>query len=165
MKPRFATIETWQQAEILMQPAFIRLIDNLRKQLDISTWRGTYRDVQVWADDIPAETKAIVSQLQQQLETAPPEQAAEIQETLSHLPSPYPGYELCLEKNDRQVNVDLWALCYRICFRSNGSGWSDDFPVEIDPTLFDETGEVDWNILEDKTKRIVEQVFDSLPLE
>jgi len=163
MKPRFATIETWQQAELLMQPAFIRLIDNLRKQLDTSTWRGTYRDVQVWADDIPDTTKTIVLQLQQQLETAPPEQAVEIEATLSHLPSPYPGYELCLEKNDQQVNVDLWALCYRICFRSENTEWTDDFPVEIDTTLFDETGEVDWNVLEDKTKRIVEQVFENLP--
>ncbi|GAP93578.1 hypothetical protein [Leptolyngbya sp. NIES-2104] len=165
MKPRFATIETWQQADLLMQPAFIRLIDNLRKQLDASTWRGQYRDVQVWADDIPDETKARVFELQQQLETAPPEQAAEIEKTLSHLPSPYPGYELQLEKNDRQIKVDLWALCYQICFRSQDGEWSDDFPVEVDTSLFDETGEVDWNLLEDKTKRIVEQVFDRLPLE
>lgn len=163
MKPRFATIETWQQAELLMQPAFIRLIDNLRKQLDTSTWRGQYRDVQVWADDIPDETKQTVLQLQQQLEAVPPEQAAEIQETLAHLPSPYPGYELCLEKDDRQVNIDLWALCYRICFRSENGEWRDDFPVEIDTALFDQTGEVDWDLLEDKTKRIVEQVFENLP--
>lgn len=163
MKPRFATIETWQQAERLMQPAFIRLIDNLRKQLDTSTWRGRYCDVQVWANDIPDETKATVLQLQEQLETVPPEQAVEIQATLSQLPAPYPGYELCLEKNDRQVNVDVWALCYQICFRSNIGEWRDDFPVEIDTSLFDETGEVDWNLLEDKTKRIVEQVFENLP--
>ena len=163
MKPRFATIETWQQAELLMQPTFIRLIDNLRKQLDASTWRGTYHDVLVWADDIPDETKARVTQLQQQLETAPPDQAAEIQATLSHLPSPYPGYELRLEKDDRQVSIDLWELCYRICFRSEVEVWTDDFPVEVDTSLFDETGEVDWDILEEKTKQIVQQVFERLP--
>lgn len=163
MKPRFATIETWQQAELLMQPAYIRLIDNLRKQLDVSNWRGTYRDVLVWADDIPDETKALVAQLQQQLETASPEQATEIQSTLSHLPSPYPGYELCLQNGDRQVNVDLWGLCYQICFRSDATEWNDDLPVEIDTSLFDQTGEVDWNRLEDKTKQLVEQIFTSLP--
>ncbi len=148
-----------------MQPAFIRLIDNLRKQLDTSTWRGNYRDVQVWADDIPDETKATVLQLQQQLETVPPEQAAEIEATLARLPSPYPGYELCLEKDDRQIKVDLWELCYRICFHSESSEWTDDFPVEIDTALFDQTGEVDWNLLEAKTKRIVEQVFENLSQE
>ena len=146
-----------------MQPAFIRLIDNLRRQLDLSTWKGTYREIQVWADDIPDETKAIVLQLQQQLETASPESISEIQQTLSHLPSSYPGYELRLEKDDRQVNVDLWALCYRICFRSADGEWTDDFPVEVDTRLFDEVGEVDWNLLEEKTKQIVERVFENLP--
>ncbi|HTL89813.1 MAG TPA: hypothetical protein VL134_10455 [Leptolyngbya sp.] len=163
MKPRFATIETWQQAELLMQPTFIRLIDNLRKQLDLSTWKGTYHDIQVWADDIPAETKETVFRLQQQLETASPEQAAEIQETLTHLPSPYPGYELRLEKNDRQVNIELWELCYRICFRSEVEEWTDDFPAEVDSSLFDDAGEVEWTLLEEKTKQIVEKVFEQLP--
>ncbi len=165
MKPRFATIETWQQAELLMQPTFIRLIDNLRKQLDLSTWRGTYHDVLVWADHIPEATKTRVTQLQQQLETAPSDQTAEIQATLSHLPSPYPGYELQLEKDDRQVNIDVWELCYRICFRSELGEWTDDFPVEVDTSLLDETGEVDWILLEDKTKRRVEQLFENLPQE
>ncbi|BAS57871.1 hypothetical protein Q2T42_25440 [Leptolyngbya boryana CZ1] len=160
MKPKFATIETWQQAELLMQPAFIRLIDNLRKQLDSSTWRGTYQDVQIWADDISDETKARVLQLRQQLETASPEQTAEIEAELSQMPSPYPGYELHLEKDDRQIKVDLWELCYRICFRSP---MLDEHPVDIDTHLIDETGDVDWNQLEEKTKQIVEQVFATLP--
>jgi hypothetical protein len=160
MKPKFATIETWQQAELLMQPAFIRLIDNLRKQLDISTWRGTYQDVKIWADDISEETKARVLQLQQQLETASPDQAAEIEAELSQMPSPHPGYELHLEKDDRQIKVDLWELCYRICFRSP---MLDEQPVDIDTSLIDETGDVDWNQLEEKTKQIVEQVFATLP--
>lgn len=144
-----------------MQPAFIRLIDNLRKQLDISDWQGTYRDIQVWGDNIPDETKATVLQLRQQLETALPEQTTEIEEALAQLPSSYPGYELCLQKGDRQVHVDLWELCYRICFRSQ-AGWHDDVPVEIDMSLIDEAGDVEWNQLEEKTKQIVEQVFANL---
>jgi hypothetical protein len=163
MKPRFATIETWQQAELLMQPAFIRLIDNLRKQLDVSEWRGTYHDVQIWADDVPEETKAQVLQLRQQLETASDDQAAMIESELSQLPSPYPGYALYLQKGDREIHVDLWELCYRICFRSQGTEYRDDAPVDIDTSLIDETGEVDWNQLEEKTKQIVEQVFAALP--
>lgn len=146
-----------------MQPAYIRLIDNLRKQLETSNWRGTYRDVSVWADDIPDETKATVAQLKSQLETASPDEAAKIEQTLAQLPSPYPGYELCLQNGDRQVTVDLWELCYKICFRAGETGISDDRPVEIDTDLIEETGDVDWNRLEDKTKRLVGEIFDRLP--
>lgn len=163
MKPRFADIQTWQQAELLMQPAFIRLIDNLRKQLETCVWKSSYRDVMVWADGIPDEVKATVTQLQQQLETASPEQTAEIQATLSKLPAPYPGYELCLEDGDRHLTIDLWELCYKICFQAGETGFKDDRPVEIDTSLIDETGEVDWNRLDDKTKAIVSEIFENLP--
>jgi hypothetical protein len=163
MKPRFADIESWQQAEVLMQPAFIRLIDNLRKQLEETTWKGTYRDVLVWADGIPDDVKATVTQLQEQLKTAPPEQTAEIEQTLSHLPTPYPGYELHLEQNGQQVNVDLWELCYKICFQTEGAVLTDDRPVAVDTSLIDETGEVDWNELDNKTKQLVSEIFENLP--
>lgn len=159
MKPKFATLEAWQRAEILMQPAFIRVVDNLRKQLDQSSWKGTYRDVPIWEDDTPEAVKATVNQLQEQLKTAPPDQAAEIQQTLSHLPSPHPGYELCLEQDDRQVTIDLWELCYKVCFNQQ----DDSQLVEVDLSLIDETGDVDWNRLDDKTKQLVEQIFATLP--
>lgn len=159
MKPKFATIVAWQQAELLMQPTFIRVIDNLRKQLEQSTWQGTYRDAPVWADNTPETVKATVIQLQEQLKTAMPEQAEDIQQALSKLPIPAPGYELCLKQDDRQFNVDLWELCYQVCFLPH----ADDQPVEVDPSLLDETGEVDWNQLDDKTKALVEQIFENLP--
>lgn len=159
MKPKFANIEAWRQAEVLMQPAFIRVIDNLRKHLEQSSWKGNYRDAPVWADGTSEDVKAIVTQLQEQLKTASPEQAAQIQQTLSDLPSPYPGYELCLQQGDQRVNVDLWELCYKVCFRTVEDGQ----PVEVDASLIDETGDVDWNRLDDKTKQLVEQVFENLP--
>jgi len=31
--PKFSNITSWEQAELLMQPAFIRIIDHIRKQL------------------------------------------------------------------------------------------------------------------------------------
>jgi len=42
----------WQQAELLMQPTFIRIIDNIRNQLDESAWKGTYEDADLasWDD-------------------------------------------------------------------------------------------------------------------
>lgn len=163
MKPRFADIQTWQQAELLMQPAFIRVVDNLRKQLETSNWSGTYREVMIWADDIPESVKATVTQLHTQLQTAAPEQATEIEAELAQLPSPYPGYELCLQRGDRQVNVDIWQLCYKICFRFDQGAVNDDRPMEIDTSLIDNQGEVDWHRLEQKTKQLVSEVFDQLP--
>ncbi len=164
MKPRFADIETWRQAEILMQPAFIRLIDNLRKQLEVSNWQGTYQEVMVWADGIPDEVKSNVLKLQSQIESASPEAAAEIEETLSHLPKPYPGYELHLQKEEQKITVDLWELCYKICFQPEGAVLSDDRPVVADTSLLEAaTGEVDWTQLDLKTKQIVTEVFKGLP--
>ena len=34
MKPKFATEQAWQQAEMLMQPAYIRLVDQIRRQTE-----------------------------------------------------------------------------------------------------------------------------------
>ena len=66
MMPKFADITSWEQAELLMQPAFIRIIDQIRKQLEESTWKGTYQDVLIWSTGTTEETKAIVTQLLQQ---------------------------------------------------------------------------------------------------
>jgi hypothetical protein len=46
MKPIFKNSTDWEQAEYLMQPSLIRVIDNLRKQLDESVWKGTYTEIE-----------------------------------------------------------------------------------------------------------------------
>ncbi len=160
MPPKITNSVAWQQAELLMQPAFIRVVDNIRKQLDESAWKGTYQDVLIWSADTSNETKAIVTQLLQEMEAATPEQAVQIRQTLANLPTPHPGYHLCLQRQDQQVNVDLWELCYQVCFLDYGTG---NETVKIDTDLIDETGDVDWLRLEAKTKELVEQVFASLP--
>ncbi|MBW4583096.1 MAG: hypothetical protein KME42_26305 [Tildeniella nuda ZEHNDER 1965/U140] len=170
--PKFQDLATWQQAEQLMQPAFIRLIDNLRKQLEQSTWRGTYEEVQVWAEDVNAATQFKVAQLQAELETASAEEAIAIESALTALPSPYPGYHLHLQKQECNVTVDLWNLCYQICFQDydaaigtshvpGESGSSQG--VKIDGALFDEAGDIDWHRLDQKTQHLVEQTFANLP--
>ena len=45
LKPTFNDMVSWQQAEVLMQPSLIRLLDNLRQQLETSSWQGTYAEV------------------------------------------------------------------------------------------------------------------------
>lgn len=124
MKPEFKNMTAWNQAEVLMQPAFLRVIDNIRKQLEKSDWKGTYQDIQ----------------------------------------SPIPGYQLCLQRQDATVNVDIWELCYQVCFRNyQPNSTETDQTVEIDTSLLDETGDVDWQCLEAKTRQLVQQVFADLP--
>ena len=161
MPPKITNSTSLQQAEILMQPAFIRVIDNLRKQLDISDWKGTYQDVLTWPANTTDETKALVTQLVQEMETATPIQVEEIRKTLASLPMPHPGYNLLLQRHGEQVNIDLWDLCYQVCFLNYSP---ENTAVDIDTSLIDEYGDVDWQYLENKTQILVEQVFASLPI-
>ena len=46
MKPTFKNTTDWEKADILMQPAFIRVMDNLRKELEKTNLVATYEDVQ-----------------------------------------------------------------------------------------------------------------------
>ncbi len=160
MPPKITNSVAWQQAELLMQPAFIRVVDNVRKLFEQSSWKATYHDVLIWAAGTSEETKAMVTQLVQELETATPEQAEQIRETLTKLPTPHPGYHLCLQRQEQQVNVDLWELCYQVCFVEYTPS---NITVDIDTSLLDECGDVEWNFLDIKAKRVVEEMFASLP--
>ncbi|MDF5730284.1 MAG: hypothetical protein PUP92_20245 [Rhizonema sp. PD38] len=159
MPPRIANPVIWQQAELLMQPAFIRLVDNIRKQLDVSSWKGTYQDILIWPSEATQETKAVVTKLLEELEAATPEQALEIRETLSRLPVPHPGYHLCLQRQEQTVSIDFWELCYQVCFIN----YPEKEEVSIDTSLIDETSDVNWQQLDTKAKDVVEQVFANLP--
>lgn len=125
MKPKITNMVAWQQAELLMQPAFLRIIDNIRKQLEQSAWKGRYEEIE----------------------------------------NPYPGYLLLLQHKDREFTVNVWELCYQVCFRDYQPTHSEQESqeVQIDTSLIDETGDVDWDSLEVKTRQIVEQLFANLP--
>lgn len=171
--PKIASDAVWRQAEMLMQPAFIRLVANIGKQLEQSPWRGDYQDVQVWPEGVDDRTKATVLELRQQLETATGEAAIAIQQQLDQLPGTYPGYHLCLTHGDQEVRVDIWALCYQVCFRdydaatgtsrSRGFGQPASSEVEIDSQLLEADGEVDWNQLDAKARQLIDQIFALLP--
>jgi hypothetical protein len=45
MQPKFANELAWQQAEFLMQPIYIRIIDRIRQQSEVSTWDVSYEEV------------------------------------------------------------------------------------------------------------------------
>ncbi len=125
MKPKIKDALAWQQAELLMQPTLIRILDNIRKQLDQSVWEGSYKEVQI----------------------------------------PYPGYQLDLTYQTETVSVDIWELCYQVCFLDYEPTHAavESQEVEIDTNLIDnETGDIAWNRLDEKARRIVEQLFSNL---
>lgn len=163
--PKFADQTTWRLAEALMQPAFIRLIDNLRKQLETTEWEGAYHEVSVWPSHVPDDTRQRVEQLRTEWEQAAPAQRSSLEHTLAQLPQPFPGYELRLQRDTAQATLDVWELCYRLCFQdydptTGQSQGTTAAGVMVDMTLFDgETGEVEWNRLDEKAQRLVTQVF------
>jgi hypothetical protein len=126
MIPKFPNSLAWEQTQILMQPAYIRVVDNLRKALEDSNFQESYQEVQ----------------------------------------TPLPGYELCLSSQNKNIKVNLWELCFEVCFQDYQRGsvpLDSELPVEVDTSLLDEeTGEVDWQKLDDKAKQQVEQLFASL---
>lgn len=157
---KFETPQARQLAEQLMQPALIRIIDNIRKHLEVSDWQGNYQETQLWPEAIKEVEMRRVKELQSQLMTATPEQADVVRTELADLPQPFPGYELHLTRGEQTCIVDIWELCYRVCF--------EQFPVSsstvsVDTSLIDqEINDVDWLVLDNKAKTIVNDIFKQL---
>ncbi|MBD2161301.1 MAG: hypothetical protein VKL01_12125 [Limnothrix sp.] len=166
MRPKLTDLNDWYRAELLMQPAFLRTIDNIRKQLESSGWKGTYEEFPVFPYGTSEEIQTRVTLLQQELTTASGERAAEITAALDDLPQPYPGYWFTLEHDGQSTRVDVWELCYSICFRDYQAlstlSAGDEVMVTIDLDLIGEDGDVDWHRLDEKAQRVVAQVFDRL---
>jgi hypothetical protein len=129
------TDHPWYAAAQLMQPALIRLLDQLRRSLETSPWQGTYETVEIPCGE--AEPQIL--------------------------------YWLHLRQGDRQQRVNLWELCYQICFQQytpelDYSG-IHDFQVgevQADLSLFDPAGEVDWHKLDRKAAQVVAALFAAL---
>ena len=163
--PKFATPAAQAQVETLMQPALIRVIDNIRKQLEASNWQGSYEEELVWPSETTEAQKQEYLALQKQLHGVPPEEHDRVALLMSALPQPSPLYSLRLKKPNRADQlVDIWALCYQVCSASQSGqpGIDAGTFMEADRRLFDESGDVDWRELDDKTKALVEDIFSSL---
>lgn len=126
MIPKITNSLAWEQTQRLMQPAYIRVVDNLRKALEDSSWRESYQEVQ----------------------------------------TPIPGYELCLSYQEQEIKINLWELCFEVCFENYQMGTvplDSELQVEVDTSLLDlETGEVDWQKLDQKAQQQVEALFNKL---
>jgi hypothetical protein len=163
MKPTFIDPDTWEKTNTLMQPAFIRLLDNIRKLTDeLSTWKTSYQETLVWDADISEEERGRIGLLQQELKsTTDNDRAYDIEQILETLPKPYPAYEWKLERGEELVTIDVWELCYKICFTLDYDPRINS-PAQVDNTLFD-GDEVDWTILDEKAKRLVTEILSQLP--
>jgi len=157
---KFENAQSRWLAEQLMQPALIRIVDNIRKRLENSDWQGRYQETQIWSERVDESQMQRVKDLRSQLSTATPEQADALRDELADLPQPFPGYELHLTRGDQERIVDVWELCYHVCF--------ERFPVvdeavTVDLSLIDqEMRDVDWQVLDQKAKSIVDDVFKQL---
>nr|WP_236146489.1 hypothetical protein [Leptolyngbya sp. LK] len=160
---KFETPQARHLADQLMQPALIRIIDNIRKQLEDSEWQGTYQETQIWPEGTSEATLHQFKELQSQLNQATPETAETIRTELQQLPQPFPGYELHLTKAEQTRIVDVWHLCYCVCFQAYPV---TDGPVQVDESIIDrEVNDVDWLVLDNKAKAIVDEVFSQLGAE
>ena len=90
--PKFATALDREKIEQLMQPALIRVIDNIRKQLDSSTWQGSYEEELIWPEGTTAEQKQEYAKLQKGLHGVPTEEHDRVAALMSVLPQPTPIY-------------------------------------------------------------------------
>jgi hypothetical protein len=154
--PTFTNPHQQHQAEQLLQPALIRVVDNLRKAMEASGWTGTYEEHLLWPEGSTPDQQEQVRQIAAQLEDADPETAQALQQQLSHLPIPFPGYELRVNQGEHTHSIDVWALCYQVCFTQ----YDPDQPAEVDPRLLDEVGDVDWLALDEKAQKLVQEAFE-----
>ncbi|PZV15124.1 MAG: hypothetical protein DCF21_12120 [Leptolyngbya sp.] len=166
----FATPADEAQADQLMQPCLIRVIDNIRKHTETLDWRSEYLEQVRWPGTATADQRQQVRDLAAQLQAASPEQATALRQQLSQLPPPAPAYELRLtegsalaeplaetlaEKNST-ATLDVWELCFAVCF----SDYQPQQPVSVDSALLDDDGEINWLALDEKAQALVVQAID-----
>ncbi|MGB8703006.1 MAG: hypothetical protein WCD18_26620, partial [Thermosynechococcaceae cyanobacterium] len=104
-----------------------------------------------------------------QLETVDEFGQSEIEQQLARLPQPVAVYLLHLTQGDRQTTINLWELCYQICLTHYEPQLNRTTVVDLPPdamqpdlALFDESGEVDWGRLDQKTAQVVQSAFQTL---
>ena len=162
--PKFSTALARAKVEQLMQPALIRVIDNIRKQLEACEWQGNYEETLIWPEGTSVTQQQEYAALQKVLHGVPPEEHDRVTALMSQLPQPSPLYTLRLSHaNQADQTVDIWALCYQVCALVDEATPQCPLVIDADISLFDEAGEVDWQRLDDKTKALVNIIFQTLP--
>ncbi len=141
-----------------MQPTLIRVIDNLRKQTESTDCQSEYVERVLWPETATEDQKQQVKDIAAQLETADPDQTAQLRQQLKQLPNPVPTYELRITHQDETTVLDIWQLCFRVCFQN----YEPAMPAQVDQNLLDADGQVDWIALDEKAKGQVAGVVNRL---
>lgn len=151
----FATDRDHTLASALMQPCLIRIIDNLRKVTETLDWQSEYTQTLSWPEDTSEAQKQQVADLSAQLDQADPDAVPQLEQALRQLPTPLPIYHLRLTQGDRVATLDVWELCFHLCFTAYDPGQ----PVTVDAGLVDAENEIDWITLDEKAKALVSQAL------
>lgn len=151
----FATDRDHALASHLMQPCLIRVIDNLRKATESLDWQSDYTQAQHWPEGTTEAQKQQVAELSAQLDQADADAAPPIEQALGQLPTPLPIYHLRLTQGERVATLDVWELCFYLCF----DAYSPGQPVTVDVALVDADNEIDWITLDEKAKALVSQAL------
>ncbi len=141
MKPKFANQQAWHQAELLMQPAYIRLVDQIRRQTEEHE-----QEVQVNYEEVSTPYPSNLLCLQPPVKESPADR--------SNQSTP--------DQTQPLLKVDIWDLCFQVCFEHYEPLPADQPAqlVAIDTSLFDpDSQEIDWNKLDHKAQAAVRQVF------
>jgi hypothetical protein len=149
----FATASDRAQADQLMQPCLIRVIDNLRKHTETLDWHSEYIEHLLWPSHTTTVQQQQFADLTAALHQATPEEALHLEQALSQLPAPIPAYELRLTRQAQTASLDVWELCFRVCFQN----YTPHQPVSVDTTLLDPSGDIDWITLDEKARALVNQ--------
>ncbi|QQE64118.1 hypothetical protein GFS31_07960 [Leptolyngbya sp. BL0902] len=155
MLPTFATDRDHALANHLMQPCLIRIIDNLRKATENLDWQIEYTQAQHWPEGTTEAQRQQVAELAAQLDQADADTVPQIEQALCQLPTPTPIYHLRLTQGERVATLDVWELCFRLCFVDYEPGQ----PVTVDESLVEADGEVDWITLDEKAKALITQAL------
>lgn len=119
IEPKFKNAQEYELAQVLMQPTFIRLIDNLRQESESSPYHVSYEEIT----------------------------------------EPFPSYMVVIKKENTIEKNNIWELCFQICFDNYQENQHQ--PVTTDKTLFDDDGELNWQVLDAKTKKLVKSLFQT----
>jgi hypothetical protein len=130
MKPKFVNAQAWQQAEMLMQPAYIRLVDQIRQQTEEND-----SSVQVSYEEITTPYPSNLLCLQ-------PKES----KTNNGISLRVDIWDLCFQ------------VCF-VNYEPLPAGQLEQW-VAIDTSLFDpQTQAIDWTKLDAKAQAAVLQVF------
>ena len=158
-----------QMLASLLQPALIRLIDQLRQQLADSPWQWNYETHEIWPEAVSQTQRDRYNLLQAALETASDDEAVDLETELAMMPMPIPIYRLNMSQGDRQEQLNMWELCYQICLLQYAPILDSDSLVPpsletypLDAKLLDSTGEIDWPFLDQKAECVVSQMLETL---